>query len=153
MMTVKNVIGACAATATIALIVVGFVSGEIARHVLQTLPLWPATVLGLAGSVRAKWAGLPVFVFWFAIMALIWAFLLGLSTVASGTYSPVEIAMTVVVGVAALVGLLAAQFGERGTVKWLLFSLILFALQVGAMALSLRPPFETDRQFLAWITG
>jgi hypothetical protein len=38
-------------------------------------------------------------------MALIWLYLLGLSNLISGHFAPVEIAMTIIVGAAAIVGI------------------------------------------------
>jgi hypothetical protein len=151
MLTSKHVIGISASATTAALIVVGFVSGEIARHVLQTLLFWPAIALGFRNSDHARWTAAPVLLFWFLVMALIWAYLLHWSTIASGTYSPAEIAMTVVVGIAAPIGL-AACFATplRPRRLWLL-SLPLFLVQFLVMTVSLKPPFENDRQFLAWI--
>jgi len=38
-------------------------------------------------------------------MALIWLYLLGISSLLSGHFAPVEIAMTIIVGAAAIVGI------------------------------------------------
>jgi hypothetical protein len=38
-------------------------------------------------------------------MSVIWAYLLGISRLLSGTFSPMEIAMTIIVGVAAAIGI------------------------------------------------
>lgn len=151
-------IGAAAAVATTALIVVGVVSGEIARHVLQTLPLWPAIILGLTDSPKARWASLP-FLFWLVIMLLIWAYLLHFSNIAAGTYSPIEIAMTVVVVLAAVAGTGAAAAAKTDNktekfpvLGWFGGGLLLLG-QVALMQVSLRPPFENDAMFLHWIIG
>ncbi len=146
-----HTIGISAVAATAALLAVGIISGEIARHVLQTLPLWPAVVLGFAGSPKAKWAGLPVFLFWLAIMALIWAYLLHLSSIASGTYSFAEIAMTVAVGIASIVGLGAGASIQGIRLSGVLAGALLFFTQIGCMAVSLHAPFENDRMFLDWM--
>jgi hypothetical protein len=42
-------------------------------------------------------------------MALIWLYLLGLSNLISGHFAPVEIAMTIIVGAAAIVGMPASS--------------------------------------------
>jgi hypothetical protein len=52
----------------------------------------------------ARWCALPCLFFWFGIMVLIWLFLLGWSHIVSGHFSPVEIAMTIVAGVASTIG-------------------------------------------------
>jgi len=73
--------------------------------------------------------------FWLLVMALIWAYLLGISTFFSGHFSPIEIAMTMIVGAASVVrivmfarlksGLRAASavalFVIAGVVQWLCF--------------------------------
>jgi hypothetical protein len=48
---------------------------------------------------------LPFFLFWFLLMAVIWLYLLGIAHLISGHFSPIEIAMTIVVGVASLTGI------------------------------------------------
>ncbi len=99
------VIAACSAIMLIALVGgVGIPNHMVLRHVIQTLPLWPALVLGLRRSNVAGWAGLPVFVFWLVLMTFIWLYLLGISHVLSGHFSPWEITMTAIVGVAAVAG-------------------------------------------------
>src|SRR5205823_7335286 len=78
-------------------------SGTVLHHVVQTLPLWAA--LAMRRRPLAAWFLLPCFIFWLVIMAAIWAFLLHLPSFVNGHFSPVEIAMTIVVGVAALAGI------------------------------------------------
>ncbi len=136
-----------------ALLVVGVVSREIVRHVLQTAPVWIAVTLAWRGGRLAKWAAVPVFVFWFVIMALIWLFLLGIARIASGTYSPTEIAMTVVVGLACLVGLVACARNRARTPLGPSLAVLVAvgALQVSAMVVSLRAPISGDAAILAWI--
>src|SRR5215468_11801412 len=95
---------------------VGIVSHGILRHIVQTAPLWPAVVLGLRRRDAAKWCALPGFVFWLALMVFIWLFLLGWSHVISGTFTTVEIAMTIVCAVAAIIGI-ASALRERTATK------------------------------------
>ena len=84
---------------------VGIGSHLVLRHVVQTLPLWVAVALGLRRSRAAGWAGLPVFLFWLVLMALIWLYLLGMSNILSGHFTPLEIAMTLIVGIASVAGI------------------------------------------------
>jgi hypothetical protein len=51
---------------------------------------------------------LPCFVFWLLLMAAIWLYLVGWARIISGTFTPTEIAMTVVVGIASRVGIVRA---------------------------------------------
>jgi hypothetical protein len=90
---------------------VGLASHTILHHVVQTLPLW-AVVL-FARKPAVKWFGVPCFLFWLAIMAMIWLFLLHLPSPVSGHFSPVEIAMTLVVGLASVLAL-ASSVRIRG---------------------------------------
>src|SRR5579859_2306380 len=92
----------------VALYVVGAVSHGSLRHVVQTLPLWFPIVLGFRRSEFAKWSALPCLIFWLAIMVLIWLFLLGWARILSGHFSPIEIAMTLVIGIACVTGILLA---------------------------------------------
>jgi len=83
-------IACCSLAVLIALYVVGAVSHGSLRHEVQTLPLWIPIVLGFRRSQFAKWAALPCFLFWLAIMILIWLFLLGWTHIVRGHFSPIE---------------------------------------------------------------
>ncbi len=84
---------------------VGLASNLVVRHLVQTAPVWIAVVLGLRRSRATAWVALPLFIFWLLLMSLIWSYLLGISHLLSGHFSPVEIAMTIIVGVAAAIGI------------------------------------------------
>src|SRR5258708_12694235 len=84
---------------------VGLASGLVLRHLVQTLPLWVGVALGFRRSRAVGWVGLPLFLFWLLLMTLIWLYLLGVSSILSGHFSGLEIAMTIVVGTASLVGI------------------------------------------------
>jgi hypothetical protein len=113
------VIAACCACISLALVFgVGFASHTILRHVIQTLPCWAAVALGFRRSRVAAWAALPVFLFWLAICGLIWTYLLGISRIVSGHFSPVEIAMTILVGVCTMIGIVSfARFKSGMSVE------------------------------------
>ena len=97
----------CALIIILALSVgVGLVSHTILHHIVQTLPLWVVVFLGRRPA--AKWFGVPCFVFWLVIMVLIWLFLLHLPSPLHGHFSPMEITMTIVVGVASVIALASA---------------------------------------------
>src|SRR5579863_2371727 len=98
-------IASCCLTALVALYVVGAVSHGSLRHEVQTLPLWFPIVLGFRHRELAKWSALPCLIFWLAIMVFIWLFLLGWARIVSGHFSGVEVAMTVVIGIACVSGL------------------------------------------------
>ena len=87
---------------------VGLGSHLVLRHVVQTLPLWVAVSLGFRRRGTAGWAGLPAFLFWLVLMIFIWLYLLGVSRILSGHFTQLEIAMTIVVGIAAAAGIWAS---------------------------------------------
>jgi len=126
-----------------ALYVVGAVSvppGSL-RHEVQTLPLWFPIIAGLEKNELAKWAALPCLIFWLTIMIFIWLFLLGWARIVTGHFFPTEIAMTLVVGAAALVGLfviLRWRTAVRPIAAAGMF-LLFGALQLAAFQLSLIP--------------
>ena len=131
----------CSLAVLVALYVVGAVSHGSLRHIVQTLPLWFPIVLGFRRRELAKWSALPCFVFWLAVMVAIWLFLLGWARVLSGHFSPVEIAMTVVIGIASLCGI-AASLRWRTAVRPLTaagVALLFAVLQLAAFRLSTIP--------------
>jgi hypothetical protein len=129
--------------ALIALYVVGAVSvppGSL-RHEVQTLPLWFPIIAGFQNRQLAKWAAVPCLAVWLAVMIFIWLFLLGWARIITGRFSPTEIAMTIVVGLGAVVGLIAA-------VRWktsirapagLAVAALFLALQLTALRVSFIP--------------
>jgi hypothetical protein len=104
-------------------------------------PLWIAIVLGLRRSGWSKWAALPCFLFWLLLMTAIWLFLLGWARIVSGTFSSTEIAMTVIVGLASVVGIVRAVGMKGGVRAWPATGTVLLVavLQVTAFRLSLLP--------------
>lgn len=128
-------------TVLVALLVVGLVSGTIIRHAVQVLPVLVATVVMVVQPAWGRFAAMPVFAFWLFIMLLIWLYLLGLANVITGNFTPAEVSLTVVIGLACVAGLAAStrettrSAGSSGVAAFLVFG----ALQVGAMWLSLQP--------------
>jgi hypothetical protein len=129
------------AVITIALIIVGIVSHTLLRHAVQVAPLVVAIVLSFRASRVAVAAAAPLFAFWLLVMAAIWLFLLGIARIFSGTFTPVEITLTIIIGIASVLGLLstfvrgaeALTVGRIGTV--LGFAMLQFA----AMWVSVQP--------------
>jgi hypothetical protein len=147
MNTAPKVIGYSALAMLLALYVVGIVSNGVVRHIVQTLPLWFPILLGLRRREIAKWASLPSFIIWLALMILIWLFLLGVANVISGHFTPIEVILTLVVGIASLAGLVAG-FQWRTSLSWgkgLLIAAIFAVLQVVALRISFFPAIAKDR--------
>jgi hypothetical protein len=70
-------------------------------------PLLPG--LMLRGSPHGAAASVPLFVFWLGLMASVWSFLLGFVRVFGGTFTVVEILLSIVIGGASVLGLVAAM--------------------------------------------
>lgn len=124
-----------------ALIVVGFVSGTILRHVIQIAPLVVALGLLLRGSGLGVSAAAPLFAVWLLIMGGIWLFLLGLARIFSGTFTPAEVTLTIIIGAGSMLGL-AAAWRQRIAASWgaRLGVVITFALmQFAALWISVLP--------------
>jgi hypothetical protein len=135
----------CSLAILVALYVVGTVSHGSLRHEVQTLPLWFPIVSGFQQRELAKWSALPCLIFWLVIMVFIWLFLLGWARIVTGHFSPTEIAMTVVIGVACLAGL-AVSLRWRTTVRPLVafgVAILFGILQLLAFRISLIPYIAT----------
>jgi hypothetical protein len=124
---------------TLALLIVGVVSGTVQRHIIQTAPLALAFVLVATGSRYGLVAAAPMFAFWFGIMVTIWLYLLGLVRIFGGTFDAAEIGLTLAIGVSSAGGLVV--FSRRPTIlrtgARLLASGVFAALQVAALFLSM----------------
>ncbi|MFZ1031765.1 MAG: hypothetical protein WAN72_07225 [Candidatus Acidiferrales bacterium] len=94
----------CCLAILLPLYFVGVMNHGVPRPIVQTLPLWVPIVLGFRGSQFAKWSALPCFIIWLASMILIWLFGVAWVYVALGHFSPIDIAMTIIVGVASAIG-------------------------------------------------
>ena len=125
----------------VALLIVGTVSSGVIRHLVQTAPSGLTVYLGFRQRGSAKWTVLPVALFWLVIMVFIWLYLLGWASIVRGHYSAIEIAMTIVVGLASCFAIAQALLLRSG-VRWFLglgISIVVLALQLGAFRLSLLP--------------
>ncbi len=90
-------VAVCLFVVAAALIVVGIVSDTLPRHLVQALPLVLAFALIPRWRAAATWAAVGVLGVWFAVMAVIWAYLLGLSDIASGSYTNFEVFLTILI--------------------------------------------------------
>jgi uncharacterized membrane protein YoaK (UPF0700 family) len=135
----------CTLAILVALYVVGAVSNGSLRHEVQTLPLWFPIVLGFRQRELAKWCAFPCFIFWLTMMTFIWLFLLGWARILTGHFSPIEIAMTLVIGLACLTGILLClrwRTAVRAVTAWGV-AVIFAAIQVLAFRVSLIPYIAT----------
>jgi hypothetical protein len=124
-----------------ALLVVGVVSHTLLHHVVQIAPLLVALSIVLARPGLGVSAAAALFAFWFLVMGAIWLFLFGVARIFTGTFTPTEVVLTVIIGAASALGLGAAY--RRGTTIPLaarLGTIAAFAaLQFAAMWISVQP--------------
>lgn len=103
-----RIIAAGSLVIILALVVgVGLASGLVLRHLVQTAPLWIAATLAVRRARAAGWFALPCFIFWLVLMGIIWLYLLDIARLVNGHFTPIEIAMTLVVAAAACAGIAA----------------------------------------------
>jgi len=136
-----RILTACCLAMIAALMVVGAVSHGVLRHIVQTSALWIAIVLGIRRSASTKWAALPCFVFWLLLMTAIWLYLLGWAQFLSGRFSPTEIAMTLVVGLATIAGIVKTVGMSSGVRTWsaIVTMLLVAVFQLAVFRLSFLP--------------
>ena len=91
----------------VGLLCVGVVSRTILRHIVQAMPATIALVMVARRAPLAPSAAAPVCTFWLGVMINIWLFVLGIARIFSGTFSTIEIVLTIVIAVASGFGILA----------------------------------------------
>jgi hypothetical protein len=123
---------------TLALLMVGLVSHTFTRHVIQVTPPVVALALFAVRSPLAPPASIPLLTFWLSIMINIWLFLLGLARTISGTFTPTEIGLTIVVGAMCGLGLLGItrQSTAVGVAARIGIAAVIGCLQLGALLYS-----------------
>lgn len=131
----------CCLVILLALYVVGAMNHGVLRQLVQTLPLWVPILLGFRGNELAKWSALPCLMIWLATVLLLWLVGAAWVYVSLGQFSPTELAMTIIVGLASASGSLASLHWRTavrplsaGTV-----ALVFAALQFSAIWVSLSP--------------
>lgn len=125
----QRIVRGCLIGLALALLLVGVVSGTVLRHIVQIVPI----IVGLGVLARrpdwGAYAVLPIFIFWAFIVVLIWLFLLGLSRIANGHYTPIEVVSTFVMIGCSLVGVATSiQLGRPVPVMKRLSMFLLFAV-------------------------
>src|SRR6188472_4031428 len=95
----------CLTGVLVSLLVVGVVSSTLLRHVVQVVPIVLVLVALFWRQRLTPFFALPLFVIWALLMLLIWLYLLGVVTFFNGSFSPIEIALTVLIGAFSVVGI------------------------------------------------
>ena len=103
----RTLLAVSVAVLIVAVLCVGVVSRTIVRHIIQAIPAVIALSLVAAGSRLAAAAAAPICTFWLGVMINIWLFILGIARIFSGTFSTVEIMLTIVIAAASAAGILA----------------------------------------------
>jgi hypothetical protein len=145
MVRAESALAAALVVVIVSLLLVGVVSHTPLRHAVQVAPVIAVLGLAIARVGWARFAATAVLLFWLGIMALIWLYLAGIARIASGHFTGVEVALTVVIGFASAAGIVAV-FRASDSSRWparLAAFATAAALQVGAMWLSLQPMFAT----------
>jgi len=128
------------------LLLVGIVSGTIARHLIQVAPATMLLIVLL--RYRPSWwpaSVLAIHLFWSFIMLMIWLFLAGVAHVVTGSFTVTEIALTGAIGVASIFGCVVAVRNLRST-SWraaVPAFLVAVIAQIAAMWVSLQPGIAT----------
>jgi hypothetical protein len=128
----------------LSLLCVGVVSHTFIRHVVQVIPPVVALLLVARGSAVGTSAAAPILTFWFGVMVNIWMFLLGIARIFTGTFTPIEIALTITIAFAcglALAGIVQSRDGLSGVER----IVTAFAFGIGqlvAMIASFQPVFR-----------
>lgn len=140
------VLAYCAVAVIVSLYTVGIESHGIIRHIVQTAPLWIGVWLGWRNSQLTKWALLPCFVLWLVLMVNIWFLLLGLPHFLSGDFTPIEVVLTVIIGIACIIGVVRG-FSERTTVpasRAFLVTAGVLIIQIVCLRISFIPSVSRD---------
>lgn len=139
----QKVVAGCLGGLALSLLLVGIVSATFVRHLFQILPAVVALIAVLRRPALGSYAAIPIFIFWFLIMVVIWLYLLGVARIITGRFTMIEIVLTVLIGLLSVFGTIgsvcfrpAASFEAR-TAAFVVFALF----QIGTMWVSLLGPF------------
>jgi len=137
-----RIVQGCFVGLAAALLLVGVVSGTLLRHVVQIVPILLALIVLERRPQWGAYAAIPIFCCWTLIVVLIWLFLLGMSRIANGHYTPIEVASTFVMIGCSIVGIMkSVQLGRSLPVLARVLVFLLFAaLQFLAMWVSFLKP-------------
>jgi hypothetical protein len=133
----KIVVG-CLVGVAVSLLIVGVVSGTFIRHVIQILPILVTVVWVAQRPTWGSYAAMPIFIFWVLIVVLICLYLLGISRIANGHYTIIEIVMTVFIALFSSAGVpICRRLGRSSAVTGRVVAFGVFgALQFSAMWIS-----------------
>ena len=130
----------CLSAIAVSLLAIGVISDTLIRHVVQVVPLLVIAGLVIRSMPLVPYVAVGLCAFWLVVMALIWLYLLQVSGIGSGTYSSGEIALTFVIAVFAVLGILRGSRANRQLSSTAVAALAAaaFVLQGAFLAASLR---------------
>src|SRR5262245_66569712 len=103
----RKLLAVCLTGVSVSLLLVGIVSSTLLRHVVQVVPI----VLALAALSQRQpltpFFALAIFMIWALLMSLIWLYLFGVVTFFGGSFTPIEIALTVFIGTFSAIGIVS----------------------------------------------
>ena len=139
----RKLLAGCLTGVLVCLLLVGTVSSTFVRHVIQVVPIVLALAALRRGAKLASYFALPIFAIWLLLMVLIWLYLLGIATFFSGSFSAVEVLLTVLIGAFSAAGIVACMRASTpAPVGLRVAAAVGFAImQAAAMALSFMPAF------------
>jgi len=139
----QQIIAGCLGGVALSLLLVGVVSGTFIRHVIQILPVALALITVKRHSIWGTYAALPIFIFWLFIMTIIWLFLLDIARIVTGSFTVVEVILTILIGLSGTLGIVTViRYRPKAQLLTGVLIFVLFAaLQIIAMWLSFKRPF------------
>jgi phosphoglycerol transferase MdoB-like AlkP superfamily enzyme len=93
----------------------------------------------LSGKGDGQRFASAIFLIWVLLVTLIWLYLLGIASIINGTFSLAERALTVVMGVTSVIGLVVSLAAVRKGPIWL--SIVTFAIGIAVQAVALQISF------------
>lgn len=110
----SRVVRICLAGVAILLLLVGIESGTIDRHLVQIIPVAAVIPLISGDDAHGRAAAIGVLFFWLITMVLIWLHILNIAHALSGTFTTLEIILTLLIAATSTLGIYkAARPGFR----------------------------------------
>ena len=143
MVSSRRPLAVCLTGVLLCLLLVGLASSTFVRHIVQVVPILLVLVALSQHQNLSPYLALPIFIIWALLMMLIWMYLLGIATFFSGSFSPIEIVLTVLIGGFAVAGIAAClRSSSSSLVTHRIAGFVIFAIvQVAAMWMSFMPAF------------
>jgi hypothetical protein len=139
----RRLLAVCLAGVLVSLLLVGLASATVVRHVIQVAPIVLVLLAVWQRHPVTPYCALPIFMIWALLMVLIWMYLLDIATFFSGSFSPVEIMLTVLIGGFSAAGIVTClRSSISSTIAHRIAGFVTFTIvQIAAMWISFFPAF------------